>query len=107
MRLFLRFLGTWLLSVALILLVIDGTRSLAANAIMLTSLGDTWTALHAESLQQVRGFLSTRLFGPLLDGAVNALLAFPGWGVIGGPGLLLAWAGRSRRTRAYLKQDQI
>jgi len=27
--------------------------------------------------------------------------------VIGVPGLLLAWAGRSRRERVYLRHDQI
>jgi len=27
--------------------------------------------------------------------------------VIGVPGILLAWAGRSRRERVFLRQDQI
>jgi hypothetical protein len=38
---------------------------------------------------------------------VNALLGFPGFAVIGIPGILLAWAGRSRRERVFLRQDQI
>lgn len=107
MRLFLRLLGTWLLSIALILLIIDGTKSLGASAIVMTSLGETWSALHPQSLEQVRAFFATRLFGPLLDSSVAALLGFPGWAVIGVPGILLAWAGRSKRTRVFLKQDQI
>ena len=36
-----------------------------------------------------------------------AVLGFPGWAVIGIPGLLLAWAGRSRRVRMFIRQDQI
>jgi len=38
---------------------------------------------------------------------VSAVIGLPGWAVIGVPGLLLAWAGRSRRTRIFISQDQI
>lgn len=106
MRLILRLLGTWLVGVALILLVIDGTRSLGANAIVVTSLGDSWTMLHAQSLEQLRAFLATRFFGPMLDIVVTALLTFPAWVVLGVPGLFIAWLGRSRRMRAFVRQDQ-
>ncbi|MDP1731422.1 MAG: hypothetical protein Q8L54_09645 [Devosia sp.] len=106
MRLILRLLGTWLVGVALILLIIDGTKSLGANTIVLTSLGETWTALHAQSLEQLRAFLATRFFGPLLDIVVTALLTFPAWAVLGVPGLFIAWLGRSKRMRVFVKQDQ-
>jgi hypothetical protein len=106
MRLLLRILGTLLIAFAVILVIIDGTKSLGANAIVVTSLGDTWTQLHPESLAAVKAFLETRLFGPLLETVVSALLSFPGWAVIGVPGVLLAWAGRSRRERIFLRQDQ-
>jgi uncharacterized membrane protein len=107
MRFLLRVLGTLLIAVAVILLIIDGTKSLGSSAIVLTSLGDTWTLVHAASLEQVRAFLATRLFGPLLETVISALLGFPGWAVVGIPGILLAWAGRSRRERIFLRQDQI
>lgn len=107
MRLFLRVLGTLLIAFAVILLIIDGTRSLAANGLVFTPLEATWEGMHAESLAAVRDFLGTRLFGPVLDPLVSAILGFPGWAVIGVPGLLLAWAGRSRRERVFLRQDQI
>jgi len=74
---------------------------------VLTSLGDSWTQIHADSLAAVKQFLETRFFGPLLETVVTAILSFPGWAVIGVPGLLLAWAGRSRRERVFLRQDQI
>ena len=105
MRLFLRILGTWLLGLALILLIIDGTRSLGADALVMTSMEDTWTGLHAESLRQVRAFLASRLFGPLLEIAVTTLLTLPGWLVLGVPGALFAWMGRTRRARVFVKQD--
>lgn len=107
MRFLLRILGTFLIAAAVILLIIDGTKSLGANAIVMTSLGDTWTLLHVASLEQLKAFLATRFFGPLLETVVSALLGFPGWAVIGVPGILLAWAGRSRRERIFLRQDQI
>ena len=107
MRLILRLLGTWLVGIALILLIIDGTKSLGANAIVLTSLGDTWMMLHAPSLEQVRAFLATRFFGPVLDVVVSAVLTFPAWLVLGVPGIFIAWLGRSRRVRVFVRQDQL
>ncbi len=107
MRLLLRVLGTVLIACAVILLIIDGTKSLGASALVLTPLEDTWTLVHAQSLAAVRNFVDTRLFGPILETVVSAILGFPGWAVIGIPGILLAWAGRSRRTRMFVRQDQI
>jgi hypothetical protein len=107
MRLILRILGTWLLGVALILLIIDGTRSLGANALIFTSFGEAWTWLNAESLVATRDFLTSRFFGPVLEPTIAALLTFPSWAVLAVPGVLLAWMGRSRRTRMFVQHDQI
>jgi hypothetical protein len=107
MRLILRIVGTWLLGVALILLIIDGTRSLGANALTFTSFGDAWIWVHAESLALAREFIATRFFGPVLEPTVAALLTFPSWAVLAVPGALLAWMGRSRRTRMFVQHDQI
>ena len=106
MRLLLRIVGTLLIAFAVILLIIDGTKSLAANGLVFTPLSDTWSRISAQSLEAVKSFLETRLFGPALEAVVSTVLGFPGWAVIGLPGILLAWAGRSRRTRVFLKQDQ-
>jgi hypothetical protein len=107
MRLILRILGTWLLGVALILLIIDGTRSLGANALTFTSFGDAWSWLNAESLAVTREFFTTRFFGPVLDATIDTVLTFPSWAVLAVPGALLAWMGRSRRTRMFVQHDQI
>ena len=55
----------------------------------------------------VQPVLYLSLFGPLLETVVAAILNFPGWAVIGVPGILLAWAGRSRRERMFVRHDQI
>ena len=82
-------------------------KSLAANALVFTPLADTWLGVHPQSLEAVRQFLLTRLFGPLLEPLVTGILALPGWAVIGVPGVLLAWAGRSRRERVFVRQDML
>lgn len=106
MRLILRIAGTWLIALATILIIIDGTRSLGANELVLTSLADSWGAIHPQSLDAVEEFLSSRLFGPVLQPAVAALLDAPGALVIGIPGILLALAGRKRVERQFIRQDQ-
>lgn len=107
MRLLLRVAGTILIACAMILLIVDGTKSLAVSGLVMTPLAESWAGMHEPSYQGLRDFLDTRLFGPLLNPLVSGLLALPGWAVLGVPGVLLAWAGRSRRERLYLRQDQI
>lgn len=107
MRLLLRIIGTTLLALALILIILDGTRSLGENALVITPLGTTWATIHAESLVQLQAFIDSRFFGPVLEGMIGALLGFPGWAVLGIPGALLAWLGRSKRTRVFIKQERI
>jgi hypothetical protein len=107
MRLILRVTGTWMLGLALVLLIIDGIKSLGANRLVITSLGDAWAWLNAESLAATQQFLTSRFFGAMLDTALSALLTFPGWAVLVVPGVLLAWAGRTRRARLFVRHDQV
>jgi hypothetical protein len=107
MRLVLRILGTWLLGLALILLVIDGTRSLGANSIVLTSFMDAWGNLHADSIEAVRSFLQTRFFAEQLHVAFDALLTYPAFAVVGVPGILFALIGQKPRRERYLRGDQV
>ncbi|HQZ11930.1 MAG TPA: hypothetical protein PK286_03510 [Devosia sp.] len=105
MRLILRILGTWLLGIALILLIIDGTRSLAHSGLVMTPLALTWSQIHEPSLIEAQNFLSSRFFGPVIAPIVGVILSLPGWLVFAVPGGLLAWMGRTRRARVYVRQD--
>jgi hypothetical protein len=107
MRLVLRILGTWLIGLALILLVVDGTKSLAANRLAFTSLSQAWTQVHAGSLEAVQGFFDSRFFADLLDAMLAALLSYPAFAVLGVPGIALALAGRKRRRDGFLRAEQI
>ena len=107
MRLLLRILGTWLIGLALIFLVMDGTKSLAANALVFTSLGQAWTQLHPASLEGVTGFFESRFFADLLAVTMTALLTYPAFVVLGVPGIVLALMGRRPRRERFLRQEQI
>lgn len=106
MRLILRIAGTWLIAIATILIIVDGTRSLGAGELIMTSLADSWGAIHPLSLEAVEAFFSSRLFGAVLQPTVAAILDIPGFLVIGVPGLVLALMGRRRASRQFIRQDQ-
>jgi hypothetical protein len=106
MRLLFRLTGTWLLALALILLIVDGTKSLGANAFVWTPLGELWLTIHAPSLEGLRSFIATRFFDVLLLPAADFVLGLPAWVVFGVPGIVLAVMGRSRRSRLFVHQDQ-
>ena len=107
MRLVLRILGTWLIATALVLIVIDGTKSLGANHLVLTSLAQLWTQLHPESLAGVQAFFESRFFAALLAAALQTVLGYPAFAVSGVPGIILALAGRRPRRERFLRQEQI
>ncbi len=107
MRLVLRIVGTWLVGLALVLAVIDGTKSLGASQLVLTSLAQTWTSVNPASLMAVRAALEGPYFADLLGRTMAALLSYPAFAVIGVPGILLALLGRTPRRERYIRQDQI
>ena len=107
MRVILRILGTWLIGLALVLLVIDGTRSLGANALVFTSLETLWNQVHAPSMAGVRAFFESRFFAQLLDTAMANVLNYPAFAVFGAPGIVFALLGRVNRRERFVSQDQI
>jgi hypothetical protein len=107
MRLILRVLGTWLIGLALVLLVVDGTRSLGANGLVYTSLAALWTQLHPPSLAEVEVFFESRFFADLLDAAFKSVLNYPAFAVFGCIGIVLALLGRAPRRERFLRQERI
>lgn len=107
MRLILRVLGTWMIALAVVLLVVDGTKSLGANDIVLTSLGALWMQISQPSLDAVHAFFASRFFADLLDSGFDRLLSYPAFAVFGVPGIVLALLGRTPQRVRYVQQDQI
>lgn len=107
MRLILRVAGTWLIGLALVLFIIDGTKSLGANALVYTSLAALWSQFHEPSMEAVAGFFESRYFAEFLGAALQAVLNYPAFAVFGAAGIALALAGRARRRDRFLRHDQI
>lgn len=107
MRLVLRIAGTWLIGLAFVLLVVDGTKSLAANDVLLTTLGNAWSGVHPGSLVAFGSLIEGQLFAQVLDQTLDKILDWPAFAVAGAPGLLLLLLGRVPRRERFLRQDQI
>jgi Na+/phosphate symporter len=107
MRAVLRFLGTWIIGLGLIMLIIDGTKSLASKSITWTSLENIWTQLTPTTLEATFSFLESRYFAYLLQSGLSAVLSYPAFAVIGILGIVLALVGRRPRRERFLQPEYI
>jgi hypothetical protein len=106
LRFIARFTGYWLVAAALVVAVVDGAKSIAASALVLTPLGETWAALAGLGAPE-DGASPAAAAAPLpwpLDAAWTWLLAAPTAAVLAVLGFLLLAAGRKRR-RAFLGRE--
>lgn len=104
MRWILRTLGTWCLGLAFILLVIDGTRMLAASGLVLTSLAESWRMVDAASFEAANVAVGNAL-GPLgLVGVWTGLMALPGWILFGVIGAVLVLVFRRRGHKRFVQR---
>ncbi len=94
---FLRFLAAVILLIAVIAAVYDGTRSVTANKLVTTSLAEHWTTLAPTLLDSAKSAVQRSTHPLVWDMGLARLLALPAWGLFGGLGLILAYAGRRRR----------
>jgi len=94
----LRILGSWLLLIAMVALVWDGTQSMANGSFRATALGAHWYLISPDTLNlsqaAVKRFAGSFVWDQLLLG----LLKMPTWLIFGGLGFLLTVVGRKRRS---------
>jgi len=88
------------LAVAVIMAVLDATRSIAAEAVVMTPLGDSWESFSPATLAQTREMVVRNLPDAVWDPLAVGLLALPGFAVFAGLALLFAIAGRRPARRA-------
>ncbi|HSI41988.1 MAG TPA: hypothetical protein VLA00_15705 [Xanthobacteraceae bacterium] len=98
-RFLLRFLGVWLLAGGFVALVVDGTRSMASSALVMTSFGEAWFAVGEASLAGFQQSVEARLSPEVWERLAVPLLMAPLSVVLGGIGLLLLLLGRRRLPR--------
>ena len=95
-RFLFRSVGFFALAAAFLLVIYDGTKSIAGNAVFITSVRSLWEMFNAASLQALR---------PLIEGASPyawdpgfvSFLNTPSWAVLGVLGIIFILLGRKRR----------
>jgi len=97
-RLPLRLAGYFLIAAGFASLVIDGTVSVLAGTIKLTSMAQMMQKLAPERFQVFRGVVETKL-GRLIWESGLVLLELPAFALLMGIGLSLVFAGRRPRPQ--------
>lgn len=96
-RFLLRFLGLICLAAGFILLIYDGTKSIAGNKLFLTSVRMLWELFNAASLAKLEPMIRPYAGGLLWDPVMVAILAAPSWSVLGVLGILFLLLGRKKK----------
>lgn len=96
-----RLIATFALAVAVVLMVIDATRSIAADMLVMTPLAESWRALSAQTLAGAEDFVRAQA-GDTVWGTLDAVLAMPGFAVFLVLALLAYAAGYGRQREKGL-----
>jgi hypothetical protein len=92
-----RFAGLWILAAAFVWLVIDGTKSIAGNAIVVTKLSNTWYEISPSTLLRVQPTIEHHASEWLWNSVVQTILEQPTWLVLGVLGSILILIGRKKK----------
>lgn len=96
-RFLLRVLGLICLAAAFILVIYDGTKSIAGNRLFLTTVQAPWELFHSGSLAKLRPLIEPYVHGLLWNPVAVTVLAAPAWSVLGVFGILLLLLGRKKK----------
>jgi hypothetical protein len=96
-RFLFRFIGVLCLAAAFILVIYDGTKSIAGNSLYLTSVRALWDLINAGSLAQLKPQIQSYANGVLWDPVMLTLLAAPSWSVLGILGIIFVLLGRKKK----------
>jgi len=98
-RFLFRLLATVALAVAVVMAVLDATRTIAAGDWVLTPLGTSWMSVLPGSLEATQTTIETWLHPALWDPVALAVLKLPGFAVFSVLALLLYAIGRKPARR--------
>lgn len=96
-RFFLRMIGLFSLAAAFILVIYDGTKSIASNAVILTSVRTLWDTLNAGSLARLQPLIEQTIAPYLWDPIFTGFLSWPSWAVLAVLGIVLILLGRKKK----------
>ena len=93
-----RFVGLWVLAAGFVALVRDGTKSIAANAVFITRLGEDWNNIQASTLESLKVLVERYAGAPGWEIVSTYLLGAPTWLVLGIIGSILILIGRKKKA---------
>lgn len=96
-RAILRLFSLILLSIAVIMAVLDATRSIAAETLVLTPLGASWSAVSPETLNNLKSAIDGSMPAFVWNEIVTGFLALPGFAIFAGLAVLFALGGYGRK----------
>jgi hypothetical protein len=96
-RFLFRLFGLICLAAAFILVIYDGTKSIAGNNLYLTSVRALWDLINAGSLRQLKPMIEPYADGYLWDPVMLTFLSAPSWVVLGLLGIVLILLGRRKK----------
>ena len=101
-RFLFRFFGLCLLATAFVLLVYDGTKSIANHQVLTSKVGDVWAIIDQGSLNLVQDWLKQKLaWDPYLQKGFD----LPAWAVVGVVATILILAGRKKKPLIGYARD--
>ena len=96
-RFFFRLIGLLCLAAAFVLVIYDGTKSIAGNNIYITSVRALWDLINAGSLANLKPVIVPYANGMLWDPVMLTFLAAPSWAVLGFLGIIFVLLGRRKK----------
>jgi len=84
-------------------LVVDGTRSIAANALLLTSFGSTFVALFPKQFALIEPTVEKHIHPLLWDPVLVHVFLLPTWVVLAVFALILMWLARGRPAKIAIR----
>jgi hypothetical protein len=96
-RFLFRFLGLILLAAAFILVIYDGTKSIAGSSLSLTTVQALCGLINPGSLAKLKPLVEPYAGGLLWDPVTVSILAAPAWSLLGIAGILLLLLGRKKK----------
>jgi hypothetical protein len=103
-RFMFRFIGLCLLATAFVLLVYDGTKSIANHQLLYSRVGDIWAIVDQNSLNAAQGWLKLKLqwaWDPYLQKGFD----LPAWILVGGVAIVLILLGRKKKPLIGYARD--
>lgn len=97
MRFIFRVLALFALAVAVVMAVVDATRTIAADEWIFTPIGTSWQATSPQTLSSFRQLVEESGIPMLWDPAITFVLSLPGWLVFAALALGFYALGHRRR----------